>query len=148
MVTSIVELDIDAPRDLVASLFADPRHSPRWMEDLERYEPISGVPGDEGSTYRLVPKRGWVFVATVLEKSLPEQLRLRLEDSHCSVAISVTFVALADDRTRLVSAETFEFHGLWNTIVGFVAQTAIRRAHRRHMDAFKRFAEREHERTG
>jgi len=49
---SIVELDIVAPQERVAELFSDPRNLERWMDDAA-YEPMSGVPGEVGSTYRL-----------------------------------------------------------------------------------------------
>jgi hypothetical protein len=42
-----------ASRDAVAGLFADPMNSPKWMDDIDRCEPISGTPGFPGSTYRL-----------------------------------------------------------------------------------------------
>jgi hypothetical protein len=45
---------------------AAPENSPRWMDDLARYEAISGAPGMPGPRCRLVPKEGsLVFVATV-----------------------------------------------------------------------------------
>lgn len=140
--TSVVERDIDLPRDRVAALFTDPENSTKWMDDLARYEPIGGEPGLPGSQYRLVPKKGsMVFVATVISRDLPNESRLRLEASNVSVAIAVRFVRLADARTRLISEEIFTFKGLFGTVVGFFAGPAIRRAHRTHMDAFKRFAE-------
>ena len=42
---SVVDLNIQAPRDPVAALFADPMNSPKWMDDIDRCEPISGTPG-------------------------------------------------------------------------------------------------------
>ena len=80
---SVVELDIDVPREKLAALSADPANITKWMDDLERYEPLTGEPGMPGSTYRMVPKEA----------------------------------------------------------IGFFAGGAIRKAHRKHMDAFKRFAE-------
>jgi len=74
--TSVVEIDIAAPRARVADLFFDPANNPKWMSDIERCEPVNGTLGMPGSTYRLVPKSGnRVFVATVLSKDLPDELR-------------------------------------------------------------------------
>jgi hypothetical protein len=39
--------------------------------------------------------------------------------------------------------ESFRFKGVLGTVLGFIAQRAIRGAHRRHMEAFKSFAERQ-----
>ena len=112
------------------------------MEDLERYEPIDGKPGMPGSTYRLVPKRGkMVVTATVVERSLPTRLQLSLDASNVTVAVTGTMSELPDGRTLLKSEEVFAFKGLWNSVFGFLAQAAGRKAHHRHIEAFKRFAE-------
>ena len=142
---SIVELDIEAPRGEVAALYGDPSHSTSWMDDVERYEPLSGAPGMPGSTYRLVPKRGdMIFIATVLSRDLPREVRLRLDAARATVLVTGTLSELPAGRTQLVSEEIFEFKGFWNGVLGLLAQPAIRRAHRRHMEAFKQFAERKY----
>jgi hypothetical protein len=141
-VKSVVELDINVPQERLAALFADPRNSTEWMDDLARYEPLSGVPGTPGSTYRLVPKTGkMIFVATVIATRLPTEVCLHLDAASVAVSVTATFTALTPESTHLVSEEVFSFKGLIHTLFGFVAQWAIRRAHRRHMTGFKRFAE-------
>jgi hypothetical protein len=62
---STVVVGINAPQEAVAALYADPGNNAKWMEDVERYEPLSGEQGMPGSTYRLAPKHGsMVFTAT------------------------------------------------------------------------------------
>jgi polyketide cyclase/dehydrase/lipid transport protein len=139
---SVVELEIDVPQDTLAALFADPSNMTKWMDDLERYEPLSGEQGMPGSTYRMVPKEGtMVFVATVLSRDLPNEIRLRLDASNVVVSIRVTFSRITPDKTRFISEEEFTFKGLFGTIIGLFAGGSIRKAHRKHMDGFKRFAE-------
>lgn len=139
---STVIVDIEAPQDKVAALLADPGRTAEWMHDIERAESISGEQGVPGSSYRLVPRKGsMVFVATVLRRSLPNELRLTLEASSVTVDVHGTLSTLPDGRTRLVSEEAFSFKGLWSNVFGLLARTAIRKAHRRHIEAFKRFAE-------
>jgi polyketide cyclase/dehydrase/lipid transport protein len=141
---STVVVDIDAPQEMVAALFADPSKNVKWMEDVERSEPISGEQGMPGSTYRLVPKKGsMLFVATVVSRSLPNELRLTLDASNVTLDMHGTLSTLPDGRTRLVSEEEFRFKGLWRAAFGLLAWSAIRKAHRRHIEAFKRFAENE-----
>jgi uncharacterized protein YndB with AHSA1/START domain len=140
--TSVVELEIDAPRDAVATLYADPSTMKQWMDDLERYEPLSGQAGMPGSTFRMVPREGsMVFVGTVLSRDLPNEVRLRLDESRVVVSIKVTFSSLSPQKTRFVSEERFAFKGLFGKVIGLFAGGAIRKAHRKHMEAFKRFAE-------
>jgi|SRR5947208_3617425 len=140
---SVVELDINVPQARLADLFANAENSPRWMDDLDRYEAISGEPGMPGSKYRLVPKKGaMVFMATVIARDLPVQARVNLDAPNVAVSVTGTFEALSPSTTRLVSEEVFRFKGPVNKLFGLIAQRAIRAAHRRHMEAFKRFAER------
>lgn len=141
--TSVVEIDIAAPRARVADLFSDPGNNPKWMSDIERCEPVTGTLGMPGSTYRLVPKSGnRVFVATVVSRDLPDELRLRLDAPKVVVSIVDRFVATSPEVTRLVSEEEFRFKGVLSSMLGFLARPAIKKAHRRHMDAFKQFVER------
>ena len=138
---SVIELDINGPQERVAAIYADPHNSTKWMDDLQRFEPISGVPGMPGSTYRLVPKTGnMVLVATVISRT-PTEVRLKLDGAGVAVAVTGRFAALSSGRTRLISEEVFSFKGLFHKLLGLVARSTIRKAHRRHMEAFKRFAE-------
>ena len=138
---SVVEFDITAPQSVVAGLYMDPNNSPKWMDDLDRIEPIRGKPGAPGSVYRMVPKHDdRVFVATVLAKD-PAGETLSLVAPDTSISIKVRLHKLAWDRTRFVSEERFRFKGLLGSATALLAAPAIRRAHRRHMEAFKRFAE-------
>jgi hypothetical protein len=139
---SIVQLDIEAPRAGVAALFFDPTTTPKWMDDLDRIEPISGKLGMPGSRYRMVPKEGsMVFDVTVVSRNPPTDVQLHLDGSNSTVEITDRFVELSSGRTRLISEEIFRFKGL-SRLFDILARPAIRRAHRRHMEGFKRFAER------
>jgi hypothetical protein len=139
---STVELVIDAPQDQLAELFADPNNNPAWMDDIERIEPVSGELGESGSVYRIVPKTGkLVFVATVVRRALPTQLGLLLDSPSVSVAITDTFRKLSENRTKLISEEIFRFKGAFSKVIGLLSRWRIKRAHRRHMESFKQFAE-------
>ncbi len=141
---SVVDLQIDAPRERVAKLFADPALMPQWMDDLERVEPITGEPGMPGSQFRLVAKEGGMdFVATILARDLPDELRLRLDAPTVAVAISGRLIAASPATTRLISEEVFRFQGLFGRVIGVLARRTIRRTHRRHIEAFQRLAESE-----
>jgi hypothetical protein len=112
------------------------------MDDVERIEELSGQVGTLGSRYRMVSKDGRMdFVATVVAKDLPDEVRLRLDGSNATVSITDRFSAASRDATRLVSEEVFAFKGLFGKIIGLLARSRIRNAHRRHMESFKRFAE-------
>jgi uncharacterized membrane protein len=142
---SVAVLEIDAPREEVAARFADPRNSPKWMADLERYEAISGEPGAQGSRYQLVSEHPNLnFMATVVERQLPDRVRLSLDAPSLSVAIEVTFSQLPAGRTRIRSVENFRFKGLFGRAMALFARSSIHSAHLRQMEAFRRYAERTH----
>jgi hypothetical protein len=141
---SVVELAINVRQAKVAELFTDPQRNPEWMDDVERIEPIEGDLGNPGSTYRLVPKQGKLtFVARVISRELPTEARLILDAPSVSVSVTGKFFGLSEETTRLVSEEIFSFKGIFGKLLSIFARGAIKGAHRRHMESFKRFAERQ-----
>jgi len=141
---SVVELDINVGQAKVAELFTDPQRNPEWMDDVERIEPVGGDLGKPGSRYRLVPKQGnLTFVARIISRELPTEAKLILDAPSISVSVTGKFIALSEVSTRLVSEEIFIFKGIFWKLRGLFARGAIRGAHRRHMESFKRFAERQ-----
>jgi hypothetical protein len=137
----IVAVYIDAAQAKVAALVADPANNPKWMEGLDRYQPVSGEAGAPGSTYRLVQQGGKLdFLATVVRRDLPDEVDLMLSADSVVVSVRAQFLARGN-ATRLVSAETFRFKGLFGPFIGLLSRRAIRRAHRAQMLAFKRFVE-------
>ena len=138
----VVEVEIRAPQETVAELFSDPTQNTGWMDDLERYEPITGAPGLPGSSYRLVSKSGKMdFVARVVSRELPNRVNLVLESSSLLVSIDAAFERTPSGATRLVSAEDFRFKSLIGRLTSVFAKPAIHAAHQKQMNAFKRFAE-------
>jgi len=138
---STVEIDINAPREKVAALHADPLNNTKWMLDLERYEPTSGNQGMPGSTYRLVPKSGdMIFDVTVIKRDLPNELELKMKAPDVDVAVHAKLIALSPTTTKLISEEEFIFNGK-TAAPDITVEQAIKSAHRQHMTDFKDFAE-------
>ena len=118
------------------------------MDHLARIEPLVGRLGEVGSTYRLVQKEGGrSFIATVIARDLPREVRLDLDDADMHIAITDRFETLPNGRTRLISKEVFESKGMLRRMLMFLGRSGMRKAHRRHMEAFRRFAERSAERS-
>jgi hypothetical protein len=139
---STFDIEVRVPRAKLAELFADATNNPKWMDDVERIEALSGQLGMTGSRYRMVPKSGKRdFVVTVVARDLPNEVRLRLDGSGVVVSITDRFADVSQRVTRLVSEEVFTFKGPISKVIGVLAQKRIKNAHRRHMESFKRFAE-------
>jgi hypothetical protein len=139
---SLVEVEINLPQKEAAELYADPRNNSKWMHDIARYEPLTGEEGMPGSIYRLVPKEGdMIFVATVVERNLPDELRLHLEASEVEVEVRGTFFSLSPTWTKFISEEVFTFKDADDETVSPSVKEDIKAAHRKHIEDFKRFAE-------
>lgn len=139
---SVVTVDIAMAQAELAELVADPRFYPKWMEELRRVEPINGKAGAAGSRFRMLAKdSGRTFVATVVQRQLPTRLKLQLESPNVSITVVEQLIKLSATRTRLLSEETFAFRGALGSALGFLARLSLRRMHRRHIEALKRFAE-------
>ena len=139
---SIVEAEIKIPQKEAAELYADPRNNPKWMHDIARYEPLSGEEGMPGSSYRLVPNEGdLIFVATVVERNLPDELKLHLHASNVDVEVKGTFRSLSPTSTKFISEQVFTFKEAEAEKISPSVKDDIKAAHRRHIEDFKRFAE-------
>ncbi len=139
----VVRIEIEAPLRTVAELLTDPENTTKWMDDVIACEPVSGTSGMPGSKYRLVSNdQRMTFTATVVARDLPKESHVILDSPTVQVDVKTTFAALPSGGTELVSEEIFSFKGLFAKVFGFFARRAIANAHRRHMESFKRFAER------
>jgi hypothetical protein len=141
---SIVEVEINKSQKEAAELYADPLNNLKWMHGVARYEPLSGEQGMPGSTYRLVPKEGdMIFVVTVVERNLPNELKLHLKSSDVEVEVRGTFSSLSPTKTKLISEQVFTFKSADEETVRSSVKEDIKAAHRRDIEDFKRFADNE-----
>ena len=138
------ETEINAPRVRVAELAGNPHNRKHWLEGLESDEHLSGTPGMPGAKSQLVFKTGKVtitMIGTVLVRNLPEELSERFEASNVVTHATTRFVALSPHKTHYISEQAFHFKGLFNTFVGWLLQGEFKKQTLRHMENFKRFAE-------
>ena len=139
---SVVEVEINRPQKEAAKLYADPRNNVKWMHDVARYEPLSGEQGMPDSTYRLVPKEGdRIFVATVVERNLPDELKLQLKSSDVDIEVRGTFRSLSPIKTKFIAEQVYTFKDADEETVNPSVKDDIKAVHRRHIEDFKRFAE-------
>lgn len=64
------KIEIQAPIDKVFKLFIDKDKFPEWKIGFINYEPISGLPGEEGAITRLTYKN-YCMIETILKKNIP-----------------------------------------------------------------------------
>jgi hypothetical protein len=114
-----VEIDIALPRDEVARLFADPDKLVKWQRGLPSIEPLSGEPGQPGSTARLVflnGKRRLEMVETITANDLPEAFHGTYDAKGVHNVVENWFTEPAPGTTHWVSRNAFEFQGFMKVI--------------------------------
>ena len=110
----------------MARLFEDPRLLPKWMDDLERVEPVDSAGIHAGARFRMVPREGTlVFVGRVVDRDPPVRTRLALDGPTVSVAVTGTSARLSDVKTRFESEEVFTFKGLFGQLLGWFGRWSI-----------------------
>lgn len=140
----LLSIDIDRPKADVAALLADPSEQVRWMDDLVRYEPLNGEPGQVGSQYQLTFKSGkrtMEFIATQTSVKLPDEMAMILDSPMVHIEGEASFEALSPKKTRYTLKQDFQFKGALNKLAGFVMRRAIERQQQEHVENFKRVAE-------
>jgi hypothetical protein len=139
---STYETVINVNREKLAEFYADPAHNILWMDDLLQCDLISGARGMIGSKYRVIPKDGKMsFIATILSKNLPYECRLLMECKSVNVMVTGRFIEIDEEKTKFLSEEIFIFNGLFSKLASLFAARAVRKAHHKHMESFKSYAE-------
>ncbi len=139
----VSQIDIDRPIDVAKRLMADPANSKKWMADLEAYEPLSGKPGQPGSTARMTFRSGrstMAFVVTAKASDAADTLRSTLEGPNMTIETVGRFETLGSAKTRYTFEQDFIFKGPAK-LFGFIMRGAIKKQQEQHMQGFKRFAE-------
>lgn len=82
-----------------------------------------------------------MFVAMVVERNLPDELKQDLRAPDVDVTVTTTVIALSPAQTKLLSEQVFTFKGVDEVTVSPTVEDAIKAVHRRHIQDFKHFVE-------
>ncbi len=96
-------IDINAPRDKVAELFANPDYLKEYQDGFIRKEPVSGEKGATGAIAKMYYKQGngeMELTETITANNLPESFESWYHHIHMDNTMKVKFVALNDNQTR------------------------------------------------
>ena len=137
------EIKIDRPIDEVVALFDNPDNLYKWMEGLQSYEHLSGVPGQPGAKAKLefkMGKREIKMIETITQNNLPEIFSATYEAKGVFNIIRNKFVELPGDHTKYITENEFRFKGFMK-IIGLLMPGAFKKQSWKYMLAFKKFAE-------
>jgi len=142
----VVDTVIDRPVEEVISKFDDAENLKEWMDGLISFEPTGGTPGEIGAKSRLVFRMGSKeieMIETITVKNLPHEFGGTYEAEGVFNTVMNRFENVGNDQTRMTQECEFEFTNLMMKVVGFFVPGAFKKTTRKHMDAFKAFAERQ-----
>jgi hypothetical protein len=147
-------IQISLPREQVVQLIADPANIPKWLRGLVVHEPISGTPGEVGTTSRVVLQMGqqkFEGIETVTRRE-PADLREIPKESVVHYEREIVgegmwsiarerFTEAGPDKTLWESENEYRFSSRVMRLVGLLMPGAFRKQSRAHMQDFKAFAE-------
>lgn len=149
-----VSIEIALPRERTVQLLADPANFPKWLRGLVSHEPLSGVPGEVGTTSRVVFQMGKQTVECVETVTRRDPADLRQIPKESVVHFDREIVgqgiwSVARDRlteagpgkTLWESDSEYEFSSLLMRFAGRLMPGAFRKQSQGHMRDFKAFAE-------
>ncbi len=138
-----VEIEINKPVSKVVELFDSVDNMYKWMEGLEKFEPISGKPGEVGAKSKLtfkMKRRTLEMVETVTVKNLPKEFSGTYDAKGVHNIVKNLFHELPGGKTRYVTEQEFQFKGFMK-LLGFLMPGMFKKQTMKHLKAFKNFVE-------
>lgn len=139
------EIEINKPIDRIIELFDNPANMGKWMEGLQSFEPLSGIPGQQGAKSRLklkMGKREIVMIETIKKRNLPYELTGTYEAKGVYNIVKNKFVKVSDNKTKYITEQKFQFSGFM-ILIGLLMPGSFKRQSAEYLAAFKKFVESE-----
>ena len=140
-------IDINQPLELVASLFADPRHIGEYQDGFVKKELISGVEGADGAVSKMYYKEGkreMELTETITANRLPHSFEAIYHHKHMDNTMKATFTVLGDNVTRYETVvEYTRINWFMPRLIAILFPAMYRKPGERWMRNFKAFAEKQ-----
>jgi carbon monoxide dehydrogenase subunit G len=138
-----VSITINLPRKRVVELFDNPDNLKLWMDGLQSFEPINGIPGQPGAKARLkfkMGKREIEMIETVTVRNLPEEFSGTYETKGVFNTVRNRFVEKDADHTEYITEQEFQFGGFMK-LFGLLMPGEFKKQSQKYLEDFKQFAE-------
>lgn len=138
------EIIINKPIKEVVALFDNPDNLYEWMEGLQKFEHLSGTPGEPGAKSKLLFKMGnreIEMIETITVRNLPTEFSGTYEANGGFNIQKNKFISIADNQTKHVTENEFQFKGVMMKLMGFLMPGAFKKQSYKYLKAFKTFAE-------
>jgi len=137
------EVSINLPRSKVIEFFDNTENLYKWQPGLKNFEHISGQPGQEGASSKLVyegRKGDLVMTETITKRKFPEEFNGVYEARGVYNEIYNYFEKVGDNETLWRTESVFRFRGLMALMAPFM-KSAFTNNTLLNMERFKIFAE-------
>jgi uncharacterized membrane protein len=138
-----VNVEINLPIDLVVELFDDDENVFKWMNGIESWDQLSGLPGKTNAKSKIrlkVKNRELVLLETILENNLPRNMKMSYETDGVLNIANNRFESINENRTKFISEQEFQMKGKMK-IIAFLMARAFKKHTRKNLNDFKTFAE-------
>ena len=138
------EVEINKPIDRVVELFDNPGNLKEWMDGLQSFQHLSGTPGQPGAKSLLkfkMGKREIEMIETIKVRNLPHEFSGTYEAKGVYNVVTNRFVPLAENRTKYITEQEFQFSGFMK-IIGWLMPGAFKKQSMKYANDFKNFVER------
>lgn len=134
---------INKPLEEVIAHFRDPDCLPKWMEGLQKIEPVSGTPGQVGAKselHFLHKGKEMILQETILEENLPDQIKFSYVSPMGYNEVEMQFERLSDNSVKQYNTSYFELKGMMK-IMGPLMKGMFKKQSKKYLDAFKQYVE-------
>lgn len=139
-----LETTINKPINEVVKLFDSVDNLYKWMEGLEKFEHISGKPGEVGAKSRLtfqMGKRKMVMIETIQKKDLPREFTGSYEAKGVYNIVRNKFEKISENQTKYINENEFMFDSFFMKLFGIIAPGLFKKQSMKYLNDFKKFAE-------
>jgi carbon monoxide dehydrogenase subunit G len=139
-----LSITIEAPREKVVSIFVDPARAAEWQPGLQSITPLSGPPGEVGSTAELRFKQGkgsMVMLETITHRDLPAAFHGTYEAKGVWSLTENHFTEEGPGRTRYRTVNEWRLTGLVVRLVATLMPGAFKKQSFAYMENLKRVCE-------
>lgn len=138
------EVEIDLPLATVIKLLYNPENMKHWQPGLIKYEILTEKTGEVGSKIKLnfqMGKRQVEMIETITKKELPDIFQVTYDTQWVHNIVVNRFVAIAENKTRWITENEYQFTGLMMKMMGLVMPGSFKKQSQIYLDKFKEFAE-------
>jgi hypothetical protein len=137
------EIEINRAVNKVIELFDNPDNMSKWMEGLQKFEPLSGTSGQPGAKSRLTFKMGnrtIEMIETVTVRNLPHEFSGTYEAKGVFNLVKNKFAEISPGKTRYSTEHEFQFQGFMK-VIAFLMPGAFKKQSMKYLMDFKKFVE-------